>query len=137
MTTNLYENEIVRLHDFFVAWFTAELPNTAAAFTQFSGAMASDFCIISPSGTASSYSEITANLRNAHGRMPHIRIWIENVTIQQQHGNITIATYEEWQERAGNATSRLSTVIFKEDEQAPHRLRWLHVHETWFTPTQA
>ena len=131
--TNRYEVEIVRLHDFFVDWFTAVLPNTEEAFAQFGDSMAPSFTIIPPSGQTNSRDEILDRLKNAHGRIPNIRIWIENVEIHQQHGDITIVTYEEWQETEGNITSRLSTVVFKDDAEAPNQLVWLHVHETWLT----
>ncbi len=127
--------EIVELHDFFVAWFTGKLPKNTESFARIESALGAEFLIISPAGVATARKALLAQLYQAHGRIPNIRIWIKNVQLRQRHGPIQIVTYEEWQESDGETgretTARLSSVIFHQKKDAPNHLEWLHLHETW------
>ena len=129
--SNQYQAEIIRLHQFFVDWFTGRLPKTAEARAAFDEAMGDEFVIISPTGAVSGRGQTVDNIDKAHGAMSDISIWIENVTVRQQIGELVIVTYEEWQTRGKNTTRRLSTVLFQQAPQARYGLYWLHVHETW------
>ena len=125
------QTEIVELHDFFVAWFTGTLPKNVESFARVESALSKAFVIVSPGGTATERKELLEQLHGAYGRLPDIRIWIENVQLRQQNGPVSIVTYEEWQENAGKRTVRLSTVVFCTKDNGPNGLEWLHVHETW------
>jgi len=129
--SNRYETEIVRLHNFFVDWFTGTVPQTAEAFAPFKEPMSPQFAIISPQGLSTDCGQLVDSLWKSHNLIPNIRIWIKNVTVKQQIGDISIVTYEEWQERDGKTTSRVSTVIFQPFDHPQYPLKWLHVHETW------
>lgn len=129
------EREVVELHQFFQDWFNGQLDDTDDAFARFDGALAPGFVIVGPDGGARGREDILRIVRESHssaaGDAP-IRIWIEDVHIHRREGDLTFATYEEWQERAGEEPrGRISTVVFKDDEGGPNALRWLHVHETW------
>ncbi|MCG8456718.1 MAG: DUF4440 domain-containing protein [Holophagales bacterium] len=140
--------EIEELHRFFEGWFLGILPDTDEAFARFADALDGDFMIVSPSGRATERAALLEALRGAHGAWGSGdgaseagagggRIWIENVRIRHLAGDLVVATYEEWQQKGGEARARgrLSTVVFRREGNAPGGLAWLHVHETWLPST--
>lgn len=120
------EAEIVQLHDFFTAWFRGERPDSDDAFAPLPSALADGFVLISPAGATMDRSAILQGVRGAHGSWAETdRIEIRNAEIRHRTADTIVATYEEWQTRGGEETTRISTVVFSTG------LRWLHVHETW------
>lgn len=131
MTTK-YEEEIVRLHRFFVDWFTGQLPQSQEAFAAFSDSMATGFAIVGPNGRLTELPELERNLYDHHGahQPSRFEIEIKRVVLRRAFGHWAIVTYEEWQQVGDQRTGRLSTVVL-EEEVKNGRLEWLHVHETW------
>ena len=129
--TNPIEAEIIKLHQFFQAWFKGALPNTPAAFSRMERVMGEGFKLIGPDGHMAERASLLHGLFQAHGGHPQMRIWIEQVQVQQRIGPITLATYEEWQEVDQQVTRRISTVLFQSRANTPNGVEWLHVHETW------
>lgn len=124
--------EIKELHQFFQAWFRAELPNTDAAFERFANAMAPDFRMIVPSGNIIECEPLLERLRGTYGAQPDLQIRLENVMVYWTKNETALATYEEWQSAESSiSTARISTALFAKDASAPNGLKWLHVHETW------
>lgn len=138
MATEHVENEIVRLHDFFVTWMTGSIMQTDDNFAQFADSMSDGFYIVAPSGHQTHREALVDGLYNTYNKRQNFRIWIENVTIQHNFGDVIVATYEEWQEfkDENKTTSRLSTVVFTLDETVPNQLLWQCVHETWMPETE-
>ena len=126
-----HEREIIELHDFFEAWLGGTLSDTSENFARFVNVMGASFNIIGPDGSMTAHESLTERLRSAHGARPGLKIWIENIHLCQQHGDLILATYEEWQEHGGETKARLSSVLFRAKPGAPNGLEWLHVHETW------
>lgn len=127
------ENEIIQLHQFFQDWYNNQLTPTDDNFERCAGVLAQDFVIIFPSGEVVHCKPLLDELRKAHNSREGMRIWIKNVQLLHQTGNIILATDEEWQEIDGQVTARLSSVLFQEAQSTPNGVRWLHVHETWIT----
>lgn len=125
------ENEIIELHQFFQDWYNNQLSPTNENFARCADVLDPDFSIIFPSGDKVLYQTLLDRLHNAHNSHTAMRIWIENIEVLHQVGDLILATYEEWQEIEGVVTSRLSSVFFKKVSSTPNGLRWLHVHETW------
>lgn len=123
--------EVEDLHQFFEGWLSGALPNTEAAFERAERALGSGFRLIHPSGEGRSREEILTGLRQGHESQPELKIEIRDVRLRASGENLVLATYEEWQQSERGPDGRLSTVAFHRDEQAPNRLRWVHVHETW------
>lgn len=131
------EREIVDLHAFFEGWFRGELPNDDASFARMSDVMEPGFHIVTPQGDLLGRERILQVVREAHGRDPESRIWIENVQVRESSSEIVVAMYEEWQQSGDEpARGRLSTVVFRKAESAPHGLTWAHLHETWLPRAQ-
>lgn len=129
----IYEKEVVELHDFFQDWFNAVLPQTQEAFNRMDRVMDRRFAIVMPSGVRVEREVLLARLFGAHGARSGIRIWIEKVSVLIETDELAVVEYEEWQEEGGKTTSRYSTVVFRRQPDAPNKLVWVHVHETWFT----
>jgi hypothetical protein len=127
------EKEIVDLHQFFQDWFTGTLPATEENFERVVGVLNDDFVLIGPDGKLTELRPLLEWLRHGHGARPVMRLWVKNVHLRWQQGEIGLATYEEWQETDRGPTARLSTALFQEKPGTPNGLVWRHVHETWLT----
>jgi len=131
MTLQPWHAEIVELHAFFEGWLGGALPATDAAFARLAETLAAEFALIGPSGEIASREPLLRQLRAAHASRPGWRMWIERAQLRYQAGDLTVATYEEWQQTGETTTARISTAVFRAHPAAPNRLAWLHVHETW------
>lgn len=122
--------EVIALHDFFVGWYNASLPESAFD-TEFMARLDNGFTIIMPSGVRLDHKTLVSSIHRSYGKKPGFRIEIRNVRLLQETGSIAVAQYEEWQhnkqESPGVGSGRISTVIFSLGD----KLQWLHVHETW------
>jgi hypothetical protein len=131
MTLAPWHAEIVELHHFFQGWLSGTLPATDAAFARLAAATASEFMLITPAGEVIVRELLLSQLRAAHGSRHDWRMWIERAQLRCQSGDLTVATYEEWQQTVARTTMRISTVVFRHRRDTPNGLTWLHVHETW------
>jgi len=129
--TDIYTNEIRELHQFFEDWFSAKLDKTRDVFSRFTNTVAEEFALISPGGTLTKREPLLKSLYAAHNTRHNFRIWIENVQVRYQTGDIALVIYEEWQEVGGETTARQSSALFKSQSNTPNGIAWLHVHETW------
>lgn len=127
------EQEIIRLHDFFVEWMTGIIEQTDENFAQFADSMGDNFYIVAPSGQLTQRTALVDGLYATYKQRANFRIWIENVQVHHALGDVIVATYEEWQsfQNEGETTARMSTVVFTTDEDKPNGLVWQCVHETW------
>lgn len=129
LETQLRE-EVIALHDFFVGWYNASLPESAFD-TEFMARLDDGFTIIMPSGARLDHETLVSSMRASYGKKPGSHIEIRNVCLLQATGGIAVAQYEEWQYNQqaspGVGSGRISTVIFSLGD----KLQWLHVHETW------
>jgi hypothetical protein len=125
------EHEIRELHDFFQAWLEGSLPATDEVFARFARATAAGFTLIGPDGSMAGREETVAWIRAAHGTRPGVRLWTDEHVVRATGSDWALATYREWQTRAGVTTVRLSTALLVADGEAPTGLSWMHVHETW------
>jgi len=123
--------EIARLHEQFVAWFTATVD--PSDFAGIERALAPDFEMVTPDGRRVAREAVLESIREAHGRDAPGEFDIEIRNVELRHATDEHATvrYEEWQETAEGTTGRVSTVLFEPDPDAPGGLVWLDVHETW------
>ncbi|MEM1177917.1 MAG: DUF4440 domain-containing protein [Acidobacteriota bacterium] len=131
-------DEVEGLHQFFHDWFVGELPDTDEAYARFADALAPEFIIISPSGRVSRRDGLLESLRGAHGsgKETGVKIWIRGFDVRFEQGDLAIVNYEEWQQRRGSKTGRVSTAMLQRDPEAPGGVRWLHLHETWLPSSQ-
>lgn len=119
--------EIVRLHDFFEAWFNGVEGLSLAAF---SNALDPQFYMVAPSGAKLSKAAVVNGVATQFGE-DSAQISIRNVEIEYSDRSAVTATYEEHQVRGGAGSARITTVTMVTDRNAPGGYRWLFVHETW------
>ena len=125
------KREIEELHQFFQDWFNGDLPETDDSFARFVNVMAADFEMVSPNGRSTTITNLQPALRSRHNSWQNGRIWIENVRVHWQKGDLLLVVYEEWQAVDGEENGRLSSVLFQQQSNLPNNLLWLYVHETW------
>lgn len=123
--------EVEQLHQFFQDWFRGELPETDEAFARFETVMAAPFEMVVPSGRIVDRAAILEAVRKVHGKEPAARIWIENHRHRFTIGNLSMVTYEEWQETDGDKRGRISSALMEVNDDTPNGVHWLHLHETW------
>jgi hypothetical protein len=123
--------EIERLHDAFVAWYTAEAEEDS--FDRIADSLAPDFEMVTPDGNRVGREAVLDSIREQYGRDAPGAFDIDIRSVERRHATDGHATvrYEEWQETDGETTGRVSTVLFRTDSTAPGGLLWLDVHETW------
>jgi len=128
---DICRKEIEELHQFFQDWFNGSLPETDVSFARFGDVMASDFEMVAPNGRSVTITNLQPALRQRHNSWQNGRIWIENVRVHWQKGELLLVVYEEWQAVDGLENGRLSSVLFQQQLNLPNNLLWLYVHETW------
>jgi hypothetical protein len=123
--------EIEGLHDFFVEWYAATVDE--AAFDRLERALAPDFEMVTPDGERRPRSTVLDSIRASYGRDEPgtFDIEIRNVEAIEEAGRHATVRYEEWQESSAGTTGRISTVLFREDPDAPGGVAWVDLHETW------
>ncbi len=123
--------EVVDLHTFFQAWLRGELLDRDPVFNRFIQATAPDFMLISPTGQAAGLTETADWIRRAHGTRPGVRLWTDEHVARFADDQVALLTYREWQTRDNVTTLRISSALLRRKLDAPNRVVWLHVHETW------
>ena len=124
-------NEIERLHDFFVQWFTSTVgEETFGEACQ--QVLAPNMIMIPPSGTMLNHSQLIQQLLSGYAchKGKQFSIEIRNLQVIWQEGNVCLVTYEEWQLLDGESTSRRSTALFRSNSNTPCGVEWLHLQET-------
>jgi len=107
-----------------------DLPDEPASLTRMEEALAPDFTFVTTAGEMLGREAVVAGVRSAHGARPGLRIEIREPRLLQVWDDRRLAVYEEWQEDADGRSGRISTVLFRRDDDGPNGLTWVHVHET-------
>jgi len=129
------EAEIVQLHQFFQDWYNGAIDATGETFSRLDEALAEGFRLITPEARVIERDSILEVIRKDHNTRLAMRIWIEDVCIQHWFEDHVLATYQEWQQRDSQTTTRLSSVFMRLNPDKPNGLEWLFVHETWVSPS--
>ncbi len=133
----LARQEVIALHEFFVAWFRDE-GGGAPDFQLCEGAFAPDFRMISPDGEAHGRDDVLSRLRKARGAMqPDFSIVILEPRPVWMAENAVLLEYIEQQYRDGRMTRRRSTGLFGRNPSAPRGVEWRHLQETWMDADKA
>ena len=130
---SILTNEVTRLHEFFVDWFTGKLERSdemlqSACISYFH----EDLHFIPPAGIVLSREQLLERLKKSHRtRDKDFEINIHNVQVLQELSSETtfLISYQEWQRHQQMLTARLTTAIL--EITASKKVLWRHVHETW------
>lgn len=140
-----FQEEIDRLHHFFVQWFTGSMEDTAENLRLADEAMDPSFHLINPQGNITNKVALMKAFQDgAYGcrKGQVFEITCRNVQVlqrKQDEGtkiNTYLCCYEEWQTIGKIETARIVSAWFREEEDdssssSSSKLIWLHVHETW------
>jgi hypothetical protein len=156
--TPILTNEIIRLHRFFVAWFTGNVvlvdnsSSDKSNSTDELGALLAkdcstyfhqDFHLIPPAGNVVlSKEQLLIGLAKSHDTKKDFDITIRNVQILQQvtttPNPVFLVSYQEWQRDGQSVTARVSTALLEiittssnNNNNNNNKVLWRHVHETW------
>ena len=126
MTESLVIAEVVRLHEFFDAWFGG---GKGLTIEQFSAAMDSRFTIVSPDGSSTGSDAIIEAVEASFGK-GGISIMVENFSVFERAGYV-VCRYDEVHTTPDEVTRRVSTAVMEPDVNTPGGYLWITVHETW------
>lgn len=121
-------NEVVELHEHFVALFTAQ--RDATTVERCLARFAPPFVRVAPDGTLQDRAELGAMLGEANGRVePDFAIAIDVEAAEPLGERAAVVRYIETQSARGRQTKRRSTAVFvAAADGAP---RWFALQETW------
>ena len=129
------ENEILELHRFFERWFNGDLEDSPEAFSRLSDVLSERFLMVTPAGQRLERRQVLAGVQGRHGVHRDdgspFRIEIREVEGRYRDSSVALVTYEEWQTVDGEIRGRASSALFREREETPCGVEWLHLHETW------
>lgn len=121
--------EIVDLHDFFVAWFNGSA-DQGDLDAQLIARLDPDMTFIPPEGVTLAADQLIGGFRQSFGKNKNFRIQIRDVIIRHVLDAHVLATYTEWQigsTMSGSAQNARQTSALLTTARP---FRWLHVHET-------
>jgi len=126
--------EIEELHQFFARWFNAEVEDSSEQFERVASVIADGFVLIDLEGNEVPRDEILSVIRERWGHhedgMGGIEIQTEDVGLIRSEPPLHLATYIEIQRTAEVSNRRRSSVLFRDESDAPNGLEWLYVQET-------
>lgn len=122
-----WKQEIEDLHDHFGRYFRGEVDS----LERVAQVLADDFRIVSPAGKEDGRQATLDAIESGHGRDDSIVITTDGHELFLETDDVMVAGYVERQRIQQNETSRLSTVVFRKDPDAPNGVVLVRVHETW------
>lgn len=127
--------EVLEIHQLIEDWFNGALPKTEAALARFTAVMEPALTVVMPGGRVVDRDGLIARFFELHGwwsdSTPPGRIRIDSLRRDARSGDLSVATYEEWQRYRDVSRGRVATVVFRARDGAPNGLAWLRLHETW------
>lgn len=132
--SNLFDNchrEVVELHEFLAQWLAGNIADTSRARARFEQAFAPECILIAPTGVIDGPSMLQQRLIKAHGVSPGMDIRVEDFLPVWSLDKFALVQYTEWRHWNGQATGRISSVLFGAGSEAPNGVVWRYIHETW------
>ena len=123
-------DEVTDLHVFFESWLTGSVEQSKEQYARFENVIADDFIMVPPGSNVLPRDTVLEIFWQQHGSItPPFRIEIRNPVSRKVAESLYIVTYEEWQ-FGSEQTSRITTALMSENETG---IKWLSVHESWFS----
>lgn len=130
------KQEVIDIHDSFVAWFTGK-SNKTYLNNKLAPRFYKETKFITTKGESLNYDSLMKMLKRGYGMMsPDFKIAISNIEILHEVGIYVLVNYIEWQtndsnpEISGNYSVRKTTALIS--KKTP--FKWLHIHETIILP---
>lgn len=130
LTPTACRAELTGLHEFFVEWFAGSVPREG--LSRLERALAPEFEMVTPEGERVDRRVLIDGLAESYGRTEgepfdiDIRE-VEAVALLEDHA---VVRYEEWQIRPDGESGRVSTALFRAEDDAPEGVVWVTLQET-------
>ena len=124
-----YEKEIRELHAFFEAWYRGTIDDSDGSFSRVENALAPGFTLITSGGQIIARNQLLALLRAEYATKPDIGMWVENVQLRLEAGDIVLVNYEEHGTTANGKQSTLITAVLRKNPEQQNGMEWIHIHE--------
>lgn len=122
-----WRREIIELHEFFQAYFLAEVDS----IDRFESVLEPDFTMIDPSGATADRDQVIDAVRAGHGHTRSLVIETSDHTLLAERPGLVVARYVETHHLSSRSNHRITTVVFADRPGLPCGVGWLHAHETW------
>jgi hypothetical protein len=127
--SNIFQEEIVRLHRFLEAWLKGEVPKGDGRPERLAKALSNDFLVIHPNGTRGSKADVVGAFASAYGsKPPEYALEIGHIETRMIADELCLATYEE-RHRGEPGRARIATAILQQ-RSMEEGIEWLLLHET-------
>lgn len=132
--------EVFAFHRFLMKWYAGRDEPDELLFTEFTDVLTPDFTLITPYGRIVDRDELKQRVWDAYGAHAGatrpFRVWVERFSGRPLTDELHLCTYEEWQWVDARTRIRQTTALFEKSDQARSGVEWVHVHETWLTPSR-
>lgn len=125
------KTEILDVHEFFDIWLNGNITPNNENLQRVYDSFADDFTLITPGGEIFDKESLANGLLKAHGSRKNELIRIKNVDGRMISDEICLMMYEEWQGSRENPRVRLSTALFRQNENTPNNAEWVNLNEVW------
>ena len=137
MQDNPYHREVAEFFQFFQEWFGGTSPDTNEHYARITNGIPDDSTYINPKGELISTKSFFSGMRSKHGNIPGMRMWVDNIRLHWEEGDLALVTFEEWAQAPDAVPEgRMSTTIFRKKPETPNGIEWLHTHETLLPKTE-
>ena len=123
------EGEIHGLHAFFQDWYRGAIENSDPSFVRLQDVLAPEFTLITADGYVVPRAQLLPLMRGEYATKPEIEMWVENVQLRLDAGEILVATYEEHGVTANGKRATLITAVLRAKPETPNGVEWVHIHE--------
>lgn len=132
MSDNPYYRELVDFRQILQDWLNGSTPaeDEDKTFARLLTVVPEDMVYIRDDGSLILDPEDLNRFRQSHGKMPDIKMSLEDFRLHWEIGDLALVTFKEWAQIGNDSYGLLSTVVFRKNPETPFGVEWLHYHET-------
>jgi len=123
------EREVIELHEFFQSWFCGEIGQEEGHLL--ARRFAQNSRLITPDGEVEQFYSLEKRFLSAYGKRPGVKVWTSHFVPLMITHDSALVKYREWRLFNEELTGRLTTCLFKLNDEAPNGIEWSHIHESW------
>jgi hypothetical protein len=120
--------EVEQQHQLLATWIGSSAQ--PAVLDALRAAHTADFSMVTVDGHVLGRQAALDGLAGAANSRPGLRILISDVTVAAELVDAVLVGFLETHVQHGHTSSRRVTALLRSERNAPHGLRWRHVHET-------
>nr|ABB80136.1 sucrose-phosphatase 1 [Ginkgo biloba] len=126
-------HEIVEFYLISERWRRAEVEDSDDLFQKLKSVIDPNCSLIHPWGVEENLFTSIDVLRKCYGdqKGKRFRIWIDRIHPLKIASDTWLVTFDKWELIEQERRCCITTAVMKAKPDAPNRLLWLHIHETW------